>query len=92
MRPVAFAAPSGWQMAAVHLELLQIDPGRREVSTIFQSIPLELRSAPVPCRSTARQPSVCAGRGFRKRSAPSRWRRIRNRQLRYAVAFLRHYG
>ena len=58
MRPVAFAAPSGWQMAAVQLELLQIDPGRREVFTRFQSIPLELRSAPAPCRSTAHRSSA----------------------------------
>ena len=41
-----FAALSGWRAAAVHLDLLG-DTGRREARIVLESIPRELRSAPV---------------------------------------------
>jgi uncharacterized membrane protein YccC len=42
-----FAALSGWRTAAVHLELLRSDLGRREAVSVLESIPPELRSMPV---------------------------------------------
>jgi uncharacterized membrane protein YccC len=39
-----FAALSGWRTAAVHLELLRGDLGRREAAIVLESIPPELRS------------------------------------------------
>jgi hypothetical protein len=41
-----FAALSGWRTAALHLELLPSDQGRREADIIFENIPQELRSVP----------------------------------------------
>src|SRR6266851_4638923 len=38
-----FAALSGWRSAAVHLELLQSDPSRREADIVRANIPQELR-------------------------------------------------
>ena len=41
-----FAALSGWRTAAVHLELLPSDSGRREAGIVLESLPPELRSVP----------------------------------------------
>jgi uncharacterized membrane protein YccC len=43
-----FAALSGWRTAAVHLELLRSDLGRREAASVLEGIPPELRSMPAP--------------------------------------------
>jgi uncharacterized membrane protein YccC len=57
-----FAALSGWRSAAVHLELLQSDPSRREADIVHANIPQELRQGdaaswavdPLPmCRACA---------------------------------------
>jgi len=41
-----FAALSGWRMAALHLELLPADQGRREADLIQRNLPTELQSVP----------------------------------------------
>ena len=41
-----FAALSGWRTAAVHLERLPRDQGRREADIVLGNIPQELRSVP----------------------------------------------
>jgi uncharacterized membrane protein YccC len=48
-----FAALSGWRMAAIHLELLPSDQGRREADIILAKIPQELRSVPAQGESTS---------------------------------------
>jgi uncharacterized membrane protein YccC len=47
-----FAALSGWRTVAVHLELLQSDPARREADIVFENIPPELRAVPAQEQTT----------------------------------------
>ncbi len=47
-----FAALSGWRMVANHLALLPNDQRRREADAVLQSLPWELRSAPVQGETT----------------------------------------
>jgi uncharacterized membrane protein YccC len=48
-----FAALSCWRTAALHLQLLPSDQGRREVEVIRGNLPPELRSAPVRGEATS---------------------------------------
>jgi uncharacterized membrane protein YccC len=47
-----FAALSGWRTAALHLELMPLDQGRREAALIRRSLSVELRTAPIGGEAT----------------------------------------
>jgi uncharacterized membrane protein YccC len=47
-----FAALSGWRTAALHLELMPLDQGRREAALIRRSLSVELRTAPTGGEAT----------------------------------------
>lgn len=62
-----FAALSSWRIAALHLELMPHDQGRREAELIQRRLPQELRSAPVAGEAPgwtadpSRLRRICAG-------------------------------
>ncbi|MDB5410191.1 MAG: hypothetical protein JWL84_5103 [Rhodospirillales bacterium] len=47
-----FAALSGWRTAALHLEVMPLDQGRREAALIQRNLPEELRTVPLGGEAT----------------------------------------